>query len=159
MEVPTGGVLWKKALHKNCAIIKGKHFCFPVNISLTFKDTYFEEYLRAAASEKEALIFYLWDWSFTTHWDMMGFSPFSFSWFFIRVLLFDYFTKKYIHLRKKYYKYCWCMQPFLKIIEVLLVYNPNYSSCFPPGWYYKILVFDLILKWDVETYQMEVMTK
>ena len=97
-------------------------------------------------------------WSFTTQWKMMGFLLF-FGWFFIRVLLLDYFTNKYIHLSKKYYKYCWCMQPFLNIMKVVLVYNPNYSSCFPPVWYCKILVFDLVLKWDVETYQMEVMTK
>ena len=35
----------------------------------------------------------------------------------------------------------------------------NYSSCFPPGWYYKNFLFDLILKWDVEVYKMELMTK
>ena len=51
------------------------------------------------------------------------------------------------------------MKLFLNVIKVLLVFNPNYSSCFPPGWYYKDLVFDLILTWDVETYQMEFMTK
>ena len=25
--------------------------------------------------------------------------------------------------------------PFLIAIKVQLVYDPNYSSCFPPGWY------------------------
>ena len=37
-----------------------------------------------------------------------------------------------------------------KYIKVLLVYIPNYSSCFPPGLYYKTLVFDLIFIWNVE---------
>ena len=45
------------------------------------------------------------------------------------------------------------------MIKVLLVYSPNYYFCFPPGLYYKVLVFDLILKRDVEIYQTEVMTK
>ena len=31
-------------------------------------------------------------------------------------------------------------------MKVLPVYNPNYSFCFPPVWYQKNLVFDLILK-------------
>ena len=72
-------------------------------------------------------------WSFTTYWDIMRFSPFSFSWFFIRVLLLDYFAKKCVYLWNIYYKYCWCMYFFLNIIKVLLVYNPKYSSCFPSG--------------------------
>ena len=35
---------------------------------------------------------------------------------------------------------------FLNVIKVLLVYNPNYSSFFPPDLYYKNLLFDLMLK-------------
>ena len=38
-------------------------------------------------------------------------------------------------MRNKYYKDCCCTRSFLNIIKVLLVYNPNYSSCFPHGWY------------------------
>ena len=45
-----------------------------------------------------------------------------------------------------------------RAMKVLLVYNPNYSSCFPLSWYWENLVFDLIHKWDAETYQMEIMT-
>ena len=34
-------------------------------------------------------------------------------------------------------------------MKILLVYTPNYSFCFPPCWYQKNLVFDLILKWNL----------
>ena len=51
------------------------------------------------------------------------------------------------------------MKQFLNVIKVLLVYTPNYSSFFPPGVYYKNVMFDLMFKWDVKTYQLEVMTK
>ena len=51
------------------------------------------------------------------------------------------------------------MKQFLNVIKVLLVYNPNYSSFFPPGSYLKNVVFDLIFKWDLKIYQMEVMSK
>ena len=52
------------------------------------------------------------------------------------------------YIRNKYYTYCCCVRAFLNVIKVLLVHNPNYS-----------FYFDLILKWDLETYQMEVMAK
>ena len=35
---------------------------------------------------------------------------------------------------------------FLNVMKVLLLYNPNYSSCFPPDLYNKNLLFDLMLK-------------
>ena len=38
------------------------------------------------------------------------------------------------------------MKQFLNVIKVLLVYNPKYSSCFPPGQYLKNTVFDLMFK-------------
>ena len=139
--------------------IQRKTLLFSREYCVTFKDIYFEEHLRTAASENEALIFYLYDFEVlrrTEIWrDFLYFlSVDSLLGFFCSIIL---LTNTYLH--KKYYKHCWCMWPFLKIIKVLLVYNPNYSSCFPPGWYYKILAFDLILKWDVETHQVEVMTK
>ena len=62
-----------------------------------------------------------------------------------------------IYLRKNYYKYCWYMKQFLNVIKVyykLLVYNPNYSSGFLPDWYLENVVFGLMFKWDMETYQM-----
>ena len=94
------------------------------------------------------------------YWEKIEVSPFSFRWFFFRVLSWTiyYFSKKFIYLRKKYYTYCWSMKQFLNVIKVSLVHNLSYS-CFPPGWYKKNVVFDLIFKWDVKTYQMEVMTK
>ena len=41
------------------------------------------------------------------------------------------------------------MKQFLNVIKVLLVYNPDYSSCFPPGWYQKNVVFDLMCIWNL----------
>ena len=41
----------------------------------------------------------------------------------------------YIRNKNKYYKYCCFIRAFFNVIKVLLVYNPNYSFCFPPGWY------------------------
>ena len=95
----------KKSCSEKLHNIQKKTLLFSCEYCVTFKDTYFDKHLRTVASEKEALIF----WSFSTHWDMMGFSPFSFRWFFIRDLLFDYFTNKCIHLRKK-------------ILQILLMY-------------------------------------
>ena len=86
----------------------------------------------------------------------MGISPFFLVELFIRVLLLGsrlFYIYIYIY-ENKYYKYCCCIRAFFNVIKVLLVYNPNYSFCFPPGWYQKNLVFDLILKRDLETYQM-----
>ena len=51
------------------------------------------------------------------------------------------------------------MYPFLNVKNILLFYNLNCSSCFPPDCFLQNLVFDLILKWDVETYQLDVMAK
>ena len=53
-----------------------------------------------------------------------------FCWFFNKIFLLDYlcFINTNIYLGNKYHKYCWCMEPFLSIIKVLLVYDPNYSS-------------------------------
>ena len=50
---------------------------------------------------------------------------------YIYIYIYIYYTI----IRNKYYKHCCCIRPFLNIIKVLLVYNPDYSFCFPPGWY------------------------
>ena len=79
-EAATGSVLWKKLLLKILQLSQENYFvevsfwysCGPEGLELfkketsaevfscgycvTFKNTYFEEYLRTAASEKEALI-------------------------------------------------------------------------------------------------------
>ena len=69
----------------------------------------------------------------------MGISPFSSLDFFIRVLLLGYrlFYREYIYIyiyiyiyniyiiRNKYYKHCCCIRPFLTVIKVRLVYNPD----------------------------------
>ena len=90
----------------------------------------------------------------------MGNPPFSSVDFFIRALLLGYRSfYQEIYIRNKYYKHCCCIRPFLNVINVVLVYNPNCSFCFSPGWYWKNLVFDVILTWDLESYQMEIMTK
>ena len=94
----------------------------------------------------------------------MGISPFSSVEFFIRVLLLGYrffcqeilpyiyihilyilyilYIYIYIYIYNIYDKHC-CIRPFLNVIKVLLVSNPNCSFCFPPGCYQKNLAFDL----------------
>ena len=128
----------KKAVHKNFAIFTGKHLCwcyFLIKLQAwktgsllkrdsnggiflwilrNFLNTYFEEHLRLLLkgrywfSTNEILKFY--------HQDIMGF------FFFFQLIFFllgffcytvDYFTKKCIYVREKYYKHCWCMQSFL----------------------------------------------
>ena len=74
----------------------------------------------------------------------MGISPFFLVELFIRVLLLGsrlFYIYIYIY-ENKYYKYCCCIRAFFNVIKVLLVYNPNYSFCFPPGWYHTNLVLD-----------------
>ena len=58
-----------------------------------------------------------------------------FCWFFNKIFLLGYicFTNTNIYLGNKYHKYCWCMEPFLSIIKVLLVYDPNILFSFAPG--------------------------
>ena len=53
-----------------------------------------------------------------------------FCWFFNKIFLLGFicFTNTNIYLGNKYHKYCWCMEPFLSIIKLFLVYDPNYSS-------------------------------
>ena len=65
----------------------------------------------------------------------------------------------YIYRLNKSDKYCCWIKTLFNVIKVLVVYNRNNSFCFPPGWYQKSLMFDLILKRDLETYQKEVLTK
>ena len=52
----------------------------------------------------------------------------------------------YIYRLNKSYKYCCWIKTLFNVIKVLVVYSRNNSFCFPPGWYQKNLVFDLILK-------------
>ena len=58
-------------------------------------------------------------------------------------------ASEFLYLRKNYYKFCWCMKQFLNLIKVLLVYNPNYSSFFPPGhtWKMRCLIWCLNETW------------
>ena len=52
----------------------------------------------------------------------------------------------YIYIFNKSYKYSRWIKTLFNVIKVLVVYSRNNSFCFPPGWYQKNLVFDLILK-------------
>ena len=116
------------------------------------KSSCFEEPLQTTASEWEApVILQMRFWSFTIEIKS------KFLHFFSADFLLGFFFRLHtiflrnIYLHKKCYKYCWCMKRFLDVIKVLLVYNSNYFSLFPPGGYLKNLMFDLTFKWDVKT--------
>ena len=52
----------------------------------------------------------------------------------ICIYIYIYIYIYIMYTRDKYYKHCCCIRLFLNVIKVLLVCNPNYSICFPPGW-------------------------
>ena len=149
----------KKAVLKNFAIFTGKYLCYNFFLiklrawrtgTLLKRDSNAGVFLRILRNSYEQLLWRtsvngcFWkrgtDFLLMRFWSTpsrcMGISPFSSVDLFIRVLLLGY---------RIFY-------------QEIYSYNPNYSFCLPPGWYQKNLVFDLILNWDLETYQMEVMT-